>query len=114
MAEEINPQHYKRDIETIDAITSQLSPMENIGGLRWQILKYVMRMGDKHGGTIDACLMDIGKAEWYINRLIKYLNDLKKDKSFIDTPSNVAELFNEKKRKMEIAQSTFLRSSIKF
>ena len=114
MAEEINTQHYKRDIETIDAITSQLSPMENIGGLRWQILKYVMRMGDKHGGTIDACLMDIGKAEWYINRLIKYLNDLKKDKSFIDTPSNVAELFKEKKWKMEMAQSTFLKSSIKF
>ena len=114
MAEQINPDHYKKDIETIDAITSQLSPMENIGGLRWQILKYVMRMGDKHGGTIDACLMDIGKAEWYINRLIKYLNDLKKDKSFIDTPSNVAELFKEKKWKMEIAQSTFLKSSIKF
>ena len=97
MAEEIDPSHYKKDIETIDAITSQLSPMENIGGLRWQILKYVMRMGDKHGGTIDACLMDIVKAEWYINRLIKYLNDLKKDKSFIDTPTNVAELFKEKK-----------------
>ena len=100
MAEQINPSHYKKDIETIDAITSQLSPMENIGGLRWQILKYVMRMGDKHGGTIDACWMDIGKAEWYINRLIKYLNDLKKDKSFIDTPNNVAELFKDKKWRM--------------
>ena len=97
MAEQINPSHYKKDIETIDAITSQLSPMENIGGLRWQILKYVMRMGDKHGGTIDACLMDIGKAECYFNMLIKFLNDLKKFKSFIDTPCNVAELFKEKK-----------------
>ena len=44
MSESVNPDHYKKkSIETFDAITSQLSPMENIGGLRWQILKYVMR-----------------------------------------------------------------------
>ena len=72
MSESINPDHYKKkSIETFDAITSQLSPMENIGGLRWQILKYVMRMGDKHEGTIDACIMDIGKADWYLNKLLK-------------------------------------------
>jgi len=96
MSEQINPDHYKKSIETFDAITSQLSPMENIGGLRWQILKYVMRMGDKHGGTIDACIMDIGKADWYLNKLIKYLNDLKINKSFIDRPNNIAELFKDK------------------
>ena len=96
MSEQINPDHYKKSIETFDAITSQLSPMENIGGLRWQILKYVMRMGDKHGGTIDACIMDIGKADWYLNKLLKYLNDFKNDKSFIDSPNNVAELFKDK------------------
>jgi hypothetical protein len=96
MSEQINPDHYKKSIETFDAITSQLSPMENIGGLRWQILKYVMRMGDKHGGTIDACIMDIGKADWYLNKLIQYLNDLKKDGSFIGEPDNVAELFKDK------------------
>ena len=74
MSESVNPDHYKKkSIETFDAITSQLSPMENIGGLRWQILKYVMRMGDKHDGTIDACIMDIGKADWYLNKLLKYL-----------------------------------------
>jgi hypothetical protein len=96
MSEQINPDHYKKSIETFDAITSQLSPMENIGGLRWQILKYVMRMGNKHNGTIDACIMDIGKAEWYLNKLIQYLNDLKKDGSFIGEPDNVAELFKDK------------------
>ena len=97
MKDQINPPHYtNKSIETFDAITSQLSPMENIGGLRWQILKYVMRMGDKHGGTIDACIMDIGKADWYLNKLLKYLNDLKNDKSFIDSPNNVAELFKDK------------------
>ena len=96
MSEQINPDHYKKSIETFDAISSQLSPMEQIGGLRWQILKYVMRMGDKHGGTIDACIMDIGKADWYLNKLIEYFNDLKNDKSFIDSPNNVAELFKDK------------------
>ena len=97
MSESINPDHYKKKkIETYSAISSQLSPMEQIGGLRWQILKYVMRMGDKHGGTIDACIMDIGKADWYLNKLIEYLNDLKNDKSFIDSPNNVAELFKDK------------------
>ena len=92
----LNPNHYKKSIETYDAITSQLSPMEVIGYLRSQVMKYTMRMGDKHDGTIDACIMDIGKADWYLNKLLKYLNDLKNDKSFIDRPNNVAELFKDK------------------
>ena len=29
-------------------------------------------------------------------QISKYLNDLKNDKSFIDTPNNVAELFKDK------------------
>ena len=95
MSESINPNHYKKSIETYDAITSQLSPMEVIGYLRSQIMKYTMRMGEKHGGTIDACIMDIGKADWYTNKLLKYLNDLKKNKSFIAEPDNVAELFKK-------------------
>jgi hypothetical protein len=95
MSESINPNHYKKSIETYDAITSQLSPMEVIGYLRSQIMKYTMRMGEKHDGTIDACIMDIGKADWYTNKLLKYLNDLKKNKSFIGEPDNVAELFKK-------------------
>ena len=97
MKDQINPDHYKKSIETFDAITSQLSPMENIGGLRWQVLKYTMRFGQKENGTIDACLTDISKAEWYINKLIQYLNDLKKDGLFIGEPDNVAELFKKDK-----------------
>lgn len=97
MSESINPNHYKKSIETYDAITSQLSPMEVIGYLRSQIMKYTMRMGEKHNGTIEACIMDIGKADWYTNKLLKYLNDLKKNKSFIGEPDNVAELFKKDK-----------------
>ena len=106
MKDQINPDHYKKSIETFDAITSQLSPMENIGGLRWQVLKYTMRFGQKENGTIDACLTDISKAEWYINKLIQYLNDLKKDGLFIGEPDNVAELFKDKQWKMEMEMDT--------
>ena len=48
MSEKINPEYYKnKKIETYEAIVSQLSPPEVIGGLRWQMLKYIMRFGEK-------------------------------------------------------------------
>jgi len=36
-----------------------------------------MRLGSKHGGTVEAKLMDAGKADWYNNKLMQYLNDYK-------------------------------------
>lgn len=36
-----------------------------------------MRLGSKHGGSVDAMLMDAGKADWYLNKLLQYLNDNK-------------------------------------
>ena len=77
MSEQVNPDHYKKSIETFDAITSQLSPMEVVGLLRGHVMKYIMRLGSKHGGDVDAMLMDAGKADWYLNRLIQFLNDNK-------------------------------------
>jgi len=77
MSEQINPDHYKKRIETFDAITSQLSPIEVVGYLRGQIMKYIMRLGSKHGGDFHAMIMDAGKAEWYQNKLIQFLNDNK-------------------------------------
>ena len=98
MKDQINPPHYtNKSIETFDAICSQLSPMEVIGYCRSQVLKYSMRFGSKENGSVDACLTDISKAEWYINKLIQYLNDLKKDGLFIGEPDNVAELFKKDK-----------------
>ncbi len=98
MKDQINPPHYtNKSIETFDAICSQLSPMEIIGYCRSQVLKYSMRFGSKDGGTLDACLTDISKSEWYTNKLIQYLNDLKHDGSFISEPDNVAELFKKDK-----------------
>ena len=66
MAEQINPDHYKKSIQTYDAIVSQLSPLEVVGFLRSQILKYTMRFGAKHESTVEACLMDVRKAGWYL------------------------------------------------
>ena len=45
MSEEVNPKHYQKSIQTYDAIVSQLSPLEVVGFLRSQVLKYTMRFG---------------------------------------------------------------------
>jgi|TARA_B100001964_G_C13736051_1_gene380965 hypothetical protein len=99
MKEQINPDYYKnKKIETYEAIVSQLSPLEVIGALKWQIMKYMMRFGEKHGGDIDASLTDTSKAHWYMEKLIQYLNDLKKSGGVIEKADNVSELFKEKNK----------------
>ncbi len=98
MSEQINPHYYKKDIETIDAILSQLSYKEAVGYLRGSSLKYQMRFGEKHGGTTDASLTDICKSNWYMEKLIQYLNDLKKSGGVIEKADNVSELFKEKNK----------------
>ena len=73
-----NPSYYKdKDIETIDAIESQVSPIEFLGFLRCSALQYLMRMGNKpeYGKSMNERLtIDAGKASWMIDRLIKFLN----------------------------------------
>ncbi len=100
MQEKINPEYYKnKSIETFEAIASQLSPLETIGLFRGQILKYMMRFGEKENGSLDASITDASKAHWYLEKLIKYLNDLKKEGGSIEAASNVSELFKDKKWK---------------
>ena len=78
MSEQIDPDHYKnKNIETFYAITSQLPPVQVIGFLRGQIMKYIMRLGSKHDDSVDAMLMDAGKVDWYLSKLMQYLNDHK-------------------------------------
>ena len=97
MKEQVNPDYYtNKNIETYEAIKSQLTPEEIIGGHRWMILKYVMRMGDKHGGSLQACKMDISKAHWYIEKLIQYFSDLENQGYEIKQADNVADLFKDK------------------
>ncbi len=96
--EQVNPDYYKnKSIETYDAIVSQLSPLEVIGYHRSQIMKYTMRFGEKHGETIHSSLMDASKAHWYSEKLIQYMNDLKRKGIDIEPTTNIEELFKEKK-----------------
>jgi hypothetical protein len=76
--DEVNsPKHYTvGGYETIDVIEAKLTPEEIIGGLKWQIMKYIMRANYK--GHHDQ---DCEKAAWYANRLIKYLEKQKNAKS---------------------------------
>ena len=98
MAESSNPDHYKKSIETYDAIVSQLSQAEVVGFLRSQVLKYTMRFGAKHESTVQACLMDVSKADWYLNKLGLHLQELEnaepKTPDYVSKP-NVTNLFNK-------------------
>ena len=97
MTEQVNPDYYKnKSIETNEAIVSQQSPMAVIGGYQREILKYFMRFGDKHGGSLDATLMDVSKGHWFVEKLLAYLNDLKKNDGAIESVTNVSELFKDK------------------
>jgi len=104
MTEKINPDYYKnKGIETIDAILSQLSFLEAVGYLRGSALKYQMRFGEKHGATIDVSLTDIGKSNWYQEKLMKYLNDAKKQgldfKEILPKGcENIEQLFKDKNK----------------
>ena len=64
MAEQINPDHYKRGgVECIEAIKASMSDEAFQGYLKGNVVKYVWRWplkGEK----------DLEKAQWYLNRLI--------------------------------------------
>ena len=99
MSEEVNPKHYQKSIQTYDAIVSQLSPLEVVGFLRSQILKYTMRFGAKHESTVEACLMDVRKAGWYLSKLELNLQGLDNPKQkapdYVLKP-NITNLFKDK------------------
>jgi len=65
-----HPSHYnKGGIETIDYIESSLSNEEIRGAYKMNVLKYVSREAHKNG------LEDLKKARWYLDRLIRYLEN---------------------------------------
>ncbi|MGA1114591.1 MAG: DUF3310 domain-containing protein [Aquiluna sp.] len=67
-----HPEHYALDrrFEVIDVIEDsvQFAPDPVLGGLQWQILKYVHRCWGK-----DNSVQDLKKARWYLDRLIVHL-----------------------------------------
>jgi len=62
----INPDHYKGDVECIDAIKASMSPEAFKGYLKGNIMKYTWR--DKENKKED-----LDKAKWYINKLKEQL-----------------------------------------
>jgi hypothetical protein len=63
-----HPPHYNRGgIECIDAIEAALTPEEFRGYCKGNVYKYLWRERHKGGDR------DIGKARWYIERLIETL-----------------------------------------
>jgi hypothetical protein len=66
-----HPPHYTSGrIETIDFIEDcvQQAPDAVVGGLQWQVLKYMSRLWLKESPALDA-----GKARFYLDRLISTL-----------------------------------------
>ena len=66
-----HPAHYTAgNMEVIDIIENSVcyAPDPVLGGLQWQVLKYLLRMW--HTGNP---LQDAQKAQWYLNRLINQL-----------------------------------------
>ena len=66
------PSHYTAGrIEIIDFIEDcvKQAPDAVVGGLQWQVLKYISRLWLKDDPALDA-----GKARFYLNRLISTLD----------------------------------------
>ena len=64
MENNINPSHYKGEIECIEAIKASMSKENFKGYLRGNIMKYIWRFERKGGNE------DLKKAQWYLNKLI--------------------------------------------
>jgi len=62
--DKINPNHYKGEIECIDAIKSSMTIEAFNGYLKGNVLKYMWRYEKKNK------VEDLQKAQWYLNKLI--------------------------------------------
>ena len=64
------PEHYRSKIEPIDAMAVWMTPEEQRGFMRGNVIKYIARAGRK-GSAID----DYAKAQDYLYRLIELEGD---------------------------------------
>lgn len=65
------PSHYTfGGIETIEYMKAKSTPEEFRGHLRLTAIKYLSRAGHK-----DDTLQDYKKAQWYLNRLVKEMDN---------------------------------------
>ena len=83
MMDKINPNYYKRGkFETIDVILDVTKHLDGDEAyLIGNVIKYVSRYDEKNG------IEDLEKAKWYLNRLIKLLNEKGKFNNDSDLPT---------------------------
>lgn len=68
------PAHYtSHKFQVNDIIKDQLTHEERRGYLKGQVLKYIFREQQKNG------LEDIRKAQWYLNQLVKEMEQWQKE-----------------------------------
>ncbi len=72
----VNPYDFWADykvggIETIDYMRAKSTPEEFEGYLRLSALKYLSRVGHKHGDHDAARAEEYRKALWFIDRLVR-------------------------------------------
>jgi hypothetical protein len=58
-----SPQHYKKSIETIDAIRSWLGDDAFVQYCRGQVIRYASRLGDKDDSAVEARKIEV-YARW--------------------------------------------------
>jgi len=72
ISDAIDPDHYRvGGIEAIDYMKAKSTPEEFEGYLRLSALKYLSRVGHKHGDHDAARAEEYRKARWYLDRLIQ-------------------------------------------
>ena len=69
------PTHYQGAIEAIDAIEASMPFQQQMGYLKGNVMKYIIRWDRKNG------LEDLEKAQWYLNRMIEKQKAHEKDKT---------------------------------
>lgn len=85
-----HPDHYTvGGIETIDVMKAKSSYEEFIGHLRLTAMKYIER-----GPFKENALKDYKKAVWYLNRLIKEIEEHKPDLPITSCPSAFGQQYN--------------------
>lgn len=102
MADAINPSHYKQGkVECIDALESATVHKTGLEAVcTANVIKYLWRYEAKNG------LEDVRKAQWYINKLIDYLEH----KDEID--KMIAELSAEEEKEEETTAPSKLQTII--
>lgn len=64
-----HPSHYTQGkVECIEAMEASSTPEQFVGYLKNAVMKYIWRVGLK-----DDSLQDIKKAQWYLNKLINFM-----------------------------------------